>query len=200
MWTEKNSDNIIYIDRQTTLERPPDIVASNESLPFTDKVADTIFWDPPHSWGIYDHYHSYTHRSDEYLEKWQDTAIPRYYGWDVYKDRSEFIRHMIKTQRELCRVLKDDGLLWLKWNEMSMNLSQVLSMFGLWRMMMKLYIGSPSQTAGKHQTYWICLEKKVGAIAQESLASFPSDEQLPEPVPERPKSRSPVLDYWLRRP
>lgn len=200
MWKKKDSENIVYLDMQTTLERPPNIIASNEQTPFPDKTFDTIFYDPPHSWGTYTHYHSYTHRSEEYMEKWDDDSIPRYYGWDVYKDKRTFIVHMTKTNKELARILKKDGLLWLKWNEMKLQLYTIEGVFSLFETLMRIYVGSPSQTAGKHQTFWVCMQKKEGEDVQSSLLGFTGDEELSEPVSERPKSRRPALDNWLRRP
>jgi hypothetical protein len=159
MWISKDSGNIIYIDMETQLEVSPDVFCKNNQTPFRNAVFDTIFYDPPHTFGIYDHYHSYPRSTPEYFEKWHDKAIPRYYGWDKYKTSNELSIHIYKAQEEFYRILKDDGLLWLKWNEMSKKLSRILGLFQSWNVLMQLYVKNPSQTAGKWQTYWVCLEK-----------------------------------------
>jgi len=169
MWINKESDNIIYIDMETQLERPPNIFCKNDITPFRDKTFDTIFYDPPHSWGNIGHYHTYPRRTKEYFEKWHDTAIPRYYGWDKYKSATELVLHIVKAQEEFGRILKDEGLLWLKWNEMSISLYRILSLLNSWQLLLKLYITDPSQTAGKHKTYWLCMEKHKEKGSQLSL-------------------------------
>jgi len=160
MWRCKQSENIIYIDIERQLERKPTIFCSNTQTPFQDKTFDTIFYDPPHTYGITNHWHSYPRRTEEYLNKFKDNAIPRYYGWDKYKTKSQLLQHLAAASKEFYRILKDDGLLWLKWNEMSISIHTVLGLFDDWTELMRLYVKSPSQTAGKHQTYWICMEKK----------------------------------------
>jgi len=169
LWINKESENIIYIDMETQLEVKPTIFCKNDMTPFRDKLFDTILYDPPHTWGGTDHYHCYPRRTQEYIEKWKDTAIPRYYGWDKYKSETELIMHIVKAQQEFQRILKDDGLLWLKWNEMSIPLYKILSLLNGWRLMIKIHDKDPSQTAGKHKTYWLCMEKILRSGAQLTL-------------------------------
>ena len=159
MWTTKDSENIIYIDRQTELQRKPTLFCDNTQTPFKDKTFDTIFYDPPHQWGQKKHFYCFPKWTEEYYNIYKDTAVPRYYGWDIYKTRSELIVHIYKAKDEFYRILKDDGLLWLKWNEMSIPLSKILALFNRWDILLQLYIKSPSQTHGKHQTYWVCMQK-----------------------------------------
>ncbi len=160
MWKHKTSENIIYMDMETTLQVKPTIFCSSHCTSFRDKVFDTIFYDPPHTWGNKTHWHSYPYASKEYLDKYDDHSIPRYYGWDKYDSRGGLAIHIYKAGLEFRRILKDSGLLWLKWNEMSIDIGNILNMLSTWRVLLKLYVHAPTQTAGKHQTFWICLEKK----------------------------------------
>lgn len=169
MWTHKTSQHIIYIDMETELERQPTIFCDNTVTPFKSKTFDTIFYDPPHTWAKIGHYHTYPRRTKEYTEKWKDTAIPRYYGWDKYANGMALTRHLYRANTEFRRIIKDDGLLWLKWNEMSLPLYKILSYFNTWQLMMKLFVASPSQTAGKHQTYWLCMSKICRNWTQSTL-------------------------------
>lgn len=169
MWAHKNSENIIYIDIERRLERKPTIFCSNEQTPFLSESFDTIFYDPPHSYGSKGHYHTYPCRSKEYLEKWHDQAIPRYYGWDRYKTRSQLITQLYFAEQEFYRILKPDGLLWLKWNEIKIRLYKILTIFNDWNILMKLFITSPFHTASEHKTYWLCMEKKNRSTKQTSL-------------------------------
>lgn len=169
MYRHKNSDNIIYIDIERQLERKPTIFCSSEHAPFKDKTFSTIFYDPPHTWGPKGDFHTYPRRTKEYTEKWKDTTIPRYYGWERYQTRPKLIIHIYHAEQELRRILKSDGLLWLKWNEMSIPINNILGIFSTWTVLLQLYIKAPSQTRGKHQTYWICMEKKEGSLRQQRL-------------------------------
>lgn len=169
MWAHKDSENIIYIDVCRELERKPTIFCSNGKAPFQACVFHTIFYDPPHTWGVKGDFHTYPSRSKEYIDKWKDDAIPRYYGWERYDTRHKLITHIYRAEQEFNRILKDDGLLLLKWNVMSIKLHNILGIFHEWRILLKLFIKAPSQTRGKHQTYWICMEKKKGRTKQTSL-------------------------------
>ena len=169
MWKHKNTENIIYIDIEKKLERKPTIFTDNTNTPFLSGIFDTIFYDPPHGWGDKTIWYAYKHRSKEYFEKWGDRKIPRYYGTDKYKSRSELVAHIYHAQKEFYRILKDDGLLWLKWNEYSIPLARLLTFFGDWRELMRIYVCAPSQTFGEQQTYWVCLTKEKRETTQTAL-------------------------------
>ena len=169
MWYIKDIEGIIYIDRTTELERKPTIFCSNEQTPFSDKMFSTVFYDPPHTWGNKTDFHSYPRRTEEYTEKWKDKAIPRYYGWDIYDTRSELAKHIYRAGREFHRILKDDGLLWVKWNEMSIDMYHILSLLDAFLLILRIYVSAPTQTRGKHQTYWLCMKKKLSGNWQALL-------------------------------
>jgi hypothetical protein len=162
MWSIKHSDHIIYIDKTLALEVAPTLFCDNECTPFKDATFDTIFYDPPHTWGNKTDFHAFPRRTEEYIKKWKDKSIPRYYGWDIYDSRSQLVKHIYNAQKEFARIGKEDCLLWLKWNEMSIVLSNVLSVMSDWEVLMDLYISAPLQTRGEHQTYWLCMQKKKG--------------------------------------
>jgi len=172
MWAHKNSDNIIYIDVEKKLEVPPTIFASCESTPFPDNFFDAIFYDPPHNWGGGVHYFSFPSKHERKEVFPNAGGIPTYYGWDKYKSRHALIRHIYNAQQEFRRVLKPDGLLFFKWNEMRVDIYRILSIFHDWYELMRLYIQDPSHTAGEHQTYWIILTQKHERIAQQSLEQW----------------------------
>jgi len=179
MWQEKESDNIIYIDVEMKLQVKPTMFCDNTCTPFKSKTFDTIFYDPPHTWGQRKHYHSYPYATEEYVRIYkQNVRIPtRYYGWDKFKNQTGLIRHIYLAQEEFRRILKDDGLLWVKWNEMSIQLIRILSLFNKWTPLLKLFISAPSQTGGEHQTYWLCMEKiKEADDVQKSIIAYGEDE------------------------
>jgi hypothetical protein len=160
IWTYKKSENIIYADIEKQLWVKPTIIADNRQLPFQDKTFHTIFFDPPHDWG--------DEPFDFKIAKWDKSRrLVRnyaygytYYGWDKYKTKKELIKYIYNAQIELHRVLKDDGLLFVKWCEMRMSRKSLLALLDRWRLLMEIAVGDPLHTLGKSQTWWLIMEKK----------------------------------------
>lgn len=199
MWKKKDSENIVYLDSQLRLQVPPTLFANNERTPFKDCTFDTIFYDPPHRWNWTGSYYSFPN-AEEAKEIWGDKkGVITYYGWDVYKTRGDLIKHIIKAQSEFHRILTDDGLLWLKWNELEIKLLNVLGIFQQWNELMRLYVESPLQRKKDVQTYWILFEKKSEGVAKTSLFEFEADEELPVPVLKRSKLTRSQLKFGLDR-
>lgn len=172
MWQHKRHPHIIYIDVEKKLEVKPTMWASNEHTPFPDELFDAIFYDPPHNWGGAIHYFSFPSKAERMEVFPNASGIPTYYGWDKFKTRNRLIKHIYNTQKEFRRILKPDGLLWFKWNEMRIALSRILGAFAEWQVLLTLYIEDPTHTAGHHQTYWICMCKKEGKTLQTPLLEF----------------------------
>ena len=151
------------------LEVKPTIFADNTNTPFLSGIFDTIFYDPPHSWRQDKFWASFpTH--EEYSKMYKPKkCVITYYGWDKYKTRSALVKHLYMAQKEFHRILKDDGLLWLKWCEVSISLRRVLSIFSLWDAMIVIYVKSPTQITGEAQTYLVCLAKEKRETIQTSL-------------------------------
>jgi len=169
MWGKKNMEGIIYIDIEHKLEVKPTIYADNTSTPFLPKFFDSIFYDPPHGWGEGHPFYKYPD-AKSFKEKWKGYGdIPRYYGWDKYKSQQELLTHLYRAQREFHRILKDDGILWLKWNTMLISINRILSIFDLWFVMLDLRIRAPTQTAGSSQTYWVAMMKEKREYVQATL-------------------------------
>lgn len=177
MWGKKNVEGIIYIDLERKLTVKPTIYADNSSTPFFDKVFDSIFYDPPHGWGEGHPFYKYPD-AKSFKEKWKGYGdIPRYYGWDKYKSQQELLVHLYKAQREFHRILKDDGMLWLKWNTTLISIHRILAIFDLWFVMLDLRIRAPTQTAGNSATYWVAMMKEKREYVQASLSNLLLGEQ-----------------------
>jgi len=160
MWTHKNSKNIIYIDIEKQLWNKPTIYADCTQTPFKDKTFNAIFFDPPHDWGA----EPFDFEMGKFLKsrQWGKTYPFQftYYGWDKYKTKQELIVFIYKAQKEFYRILKDDGLLLVKWCEVKIPKNRFLAIFENWRLLMELPIGDPTHTWGEYQTYWFIMEKK----------------------------------------
>jgi len=172
MYETKNAHNIIYIDIQKKLYRKPTIYADCTRTPFRDKTFHTIFFDPPHDWGkTAGDYYTIPDLTPKEMSM-MGMKGNTYYGHEIYQSRMELTAFIYKAQKEFLRILKDDGLLWLKWNDYKIPLSNILAIFKNWRILMILRVNDPTQTIGTHQTYWICLCKKEGY--QTELSAFQS--------------------------
>jgi hypothetical protein len=176
MWQIKNSDNIIYIDVEKQLQRKPKIFASNINLPFHNESFDTVFFDPPFSWGNNTHpFFSFPNgnlRNQMYPEmaKNDNRTITQYYGIERYKNRSELTAYLFRAEKELYRILKPDGCLWLRWCNMNtMDHNNVLNIFPNWSQMLTHEIGSAKRYTGETSSYWFMLMKKPLNYDQKTL-------------------------------
>jgi len=174
MWQIKQVDGIIYLDMERKLKNKPTIFADNTNTPFPAELFDTILYDPPHNWGGGDEPNP-IYPSE--IKKWKQEHQPfafTYYGWDKYKTRIGLIRHVYQAQKEFHRILKPDGLLWFKWNEMRIPLDRILACFDRWLELIRLRVDDPSHTAGAQQTFWVLFSKKIEETQQQQLTQFVS--------------------------
>ena len=174
MWEEKQVDNIIYLDVEKELQRKPTIFASNTHLPFRDREFDTVFFDPPFKWNCDDHqFFSFPNRKklwEKYPNIRPDTSPPSYYGIERYKTRSELVSYIYRAEKELHRILKPDGCLWLRWcNMVAMEEKHVLNIFANWTPMLTHEIGNSKRVTGETSSYWFLLMKKSLKFQQPEL-------------------------------
>ena len=169
MWKHKNAEAIIYIDIEKKLEIKPTIFADNTNTPFLSEIFDTIFYDPPHDYG----------RDDADLLgigkimlkqlKASEHRLHTYYGYKYTSNRVSMIKLLYGANKEFNRILKEGGLLWLKWCELKLPLNRMLRIFDNFTVLMIISVTDPTHTMSKHQTYWICLTKKEKEIVQATL-------------------------------
>ena len=170
MYETKDVNSIVYIDIQKRLYRKPTIFADCTRTPFRDKTFHTIFFDPPHTYGEEPgDYFTFPDLKPRQL-RMMGLKGNIYYGVEIYKTRSALIKFIYNAQKEFLRILRDDGLLWLKWCEVEIPLHNILAIFQNWRILLILPIQKPQHNIGEAQTYWICMCKKRGY--QTELTSF----------------------------
>lgn len=173
MWKYRKNDYIVYIDIQRNLERKPTIFADNTKTPFRDKTFHTIIYDPPHDWGDTGSVYAFPD-GENYNKAFPNypKEIPTYYGMDLYRSRSELISHIWRAQKEFQRILKDDGVLWLKWVELRFTVDRALTVFTDWDELFRFHAKSPLQTLGAYSKYLLCFSKKEVARRSITLADF----------------------------
>ena len=169
MWQTKSLEQIIYIDMEKKLTVKPTIFCNNTNTPFLDGTFTDIFYDPPHFFGDKSSFYAIPDQKT-FLKKWQGYGdIPRYYGGDKYKNQMQLLSHIYKAQKEFQRILKHDGLLWLKWNETMIKLGTIMHLFEDWAPLLQIPVRLSNPNRTQKQTYWVCLCLKKAKTKQTQL-------------------------------
>lgn len=166
IWLIKDSPHILFIDIEPELQVPPDMVLDCTETGFKPHSYHTIFFDPPQYWGdkIGGNIYALRNLDDVHIfnEKYGTNRHVSYYGTDKFKSKTELLTFLHKSQKEFNRILMDDGMLWVKWNEIKIPLSKILPFFKNWVEMLRLEICDKYQTLSYSQTYWLMFMKKEG--------------------------------------
>lgn len=168
MWKKKTSPYILYIDVEEELSYPPDIFIDSRNTGLEDESYNAIFFDPPHEFGRTKNTSIYTTPNREICnEKWPEWAReghPRYYGADKYKTKKELKEYIYYSQKEFYRIMKEDGMLWLKWSENQIELDEILNIMCWWEEYLRIPIKSVSENTTP--SYWVALMKREGLVQQ----------------------------------
>ncbi len=161
MWKINDNPNILFIDIEPELEIKPDKIMDCSNTAFNDQYFNTIFFDPPHEWGRKKHSNIFTipNRKHPSYKKYKLGGGDTYYGWEKYSSKVELLSFIHKSQEEFYRILTNEGVLFLKWNEFKIPLSKILPFFKNWVEIMRIPVCSPRQKVSKHRTFW-CLFMK----------------------------------------
>jgi len=140
MWahTGKKSDHVIFMDKETDLAIPPDVIATWQHLPFRNKIFDCVIFDPPHSRFGKNSIH-------------QDTKGVRGRWWGNLSRRWQV--EFYKAGQEFMRV---SDVLCFKWNETSHFVDKILALFKPWVVKYQKEYISPMKR-GKSTTWWITM-------------------------------------------
>ena len=141
-WFDKHHSDTVFIDNRTmpptkfsngaTLSVDPDIVMDFRKMDFADESFSLVVFDPPHVLNAGDK--SFLARKYGYLKKetWKDDLTVGF--------------------AECFRVLRPNGVLIFKWNEMHIPLKEILALTPI-----KPLFGNRSGRASK--THWVCFMK-----------------------------------------
>ncbi len=115
-WFDKNNENVLFVDKrkepkgfikeQPGWECNPDIVADFTNIPFRDNTFYLVIFDPPH-----------------FITK-SNGIITKKYG-KLDEDYEYLIK---KGFEEAFRVLKANGVLVFKWNDLSIKINDILKL------------------------------------------------------------------------
>src|SRR4030042_1095732 len=148
IWGEnKHPEGVIFMDKEPNLRIPPDIVAKWEDIPFPDDYFHCLIFDPPHIFSETSQFNK-----DPKARPHGANKIPGWYG--AFKSRHDAVIQIHNAQKEFARVAPR---MCFKWNEASMSLHSVLSLFDQWVIQFIV----PSRSRGnKPKTWWVKLVRK----------------------------------------
>ena len=160
MWhhVSHNPKNVIFMDMETRLKRPPHIFGDFRFPPFRNDVFDCVIFDPPY----------YTRKEPEgwmffnpemKQTKYAKRATSPCNHWGCYKDKRELLTQIVKGQKALARVAKR---MCFKWCEGKMTLWQVLSLFTEWTEIYRRNWTSTRNKYKKSKSSWVTLVRCLG--------------------------------------
>ena len=154
MWIDKHDPDTVYIDIRMAKkghinkgfnpghEVMPDILMDFRHLGFNNKAFKLIVFDPPH------------------LSTLTESSIMRKKFGCLNKETWQYD---FKTAfNELYRVLDDDGILIIKWNDIEIPYKTILSMFHEVPQFMNITAGNKALKPG-NRSFWFCFMKRGSA-------------------------------------
>lgn len=200
MWTTKNPENVVFMDREPGLRIKPDILADFRYLPFQEGVFSFVVFDPPHLIQSSTELRSKWLHSDPFEGRsafFEKGSYPRKtYGswWGFFKSGQEMRENIMLATNEIHRVTMSDGLLHFKWNNSMSKAMGVIGSFG--RNWLELY--RTDRQTGTHvsdsRTFWVLFQKRniKDAFKGEWIKidiDEPTEIEIPEDSPKKPRKR-----------
>lgn len=123
MWSNKTPPLTVFMDKETKLSIPPDIIADFRYSPFRDNMFECVLFDPPHyinapPW----------HRDPTLTYKGSRANWGTFYG--NFNSKEEMFSSIYEAQKEFQRLSKR---LCLKWSEVRVSLWKILAFFRDWQ-------------------------------------------------------------------
>ena len=132
MWKGKHQ-GVVFLDRRKEVK--PDIVASNEFLPFKDEIFVKVVYDPPHTVGTLTLF--YTHEPE---------GFDRYSHWDT---KPQFYKNLCRVNNEVKRVLMKSGEFLVKWCDLTIKHGLVVKLLDNFKLKRKTLYRSGNQNKSK---------------------------------------------------
>ena len=147
MWNHANNDppNVIFIDKELRLAKPPNVFADNRYCPFRDNIFDCVIYDPPH------YINAPPWFTDPTISTHKVKNRPTFFG--SFKSKREMMTSINKAQKEFQRLT---SRLCLKWGEHDLTLWQILPFFRDWKLILKKNLSK-----GKGRTWWVTFVKRA---------------------------------------
>ena len=148
MWGgDKNDPRVVFMDKEENLRIPPDIIATWDDIPYPDNHFRCVIFDPPHVFSLTSMYNQDPKARPNGAKK-----IPGWYG--AFKSKRDAVLQIYNAQVEFARVAP---ALLFKWNDASLSLDRILSVFTHWDIVRI----APGRSRGdKPSTWWVKMTRK----------------------------------------
>lgn len=140
IWRGKNVSNILFLDVNKDVK--PDIVASNENLPFRDGSFEKVVFDPP-----------------QFVLSKAENALPIHKRYGFWLRKQDFFDNLKAVNKEFSRVLKEDGSLLMKFCTFNFEMSDVLE--DLSNFLLVKNDSRPTKGRGKNTVHWLLFQRKA---------------------------------------
>ena len=131
IWPNKHPPNVVFMDKEFSLDFPPHIFGDFRHPPFREDVFDCVLFDPPHSWTMppwmLDPKRRKRKEFKKHNPKYKDSARS-WYG--VFKSKRDLLSSINEAQKAFSRLAPR---LCLKWSELSVSLWKILPFFTKWK-------------------------------------------------------------------
>lgn len=143
IWFQKSEPHTLFCDRRVvhyessyglkkahrTIDVNPDIEIDFTKMPFADGTFNLVVFDPPHLIGK------------------DKSWLKRMYGF--YESKDEALLSVSKGIKECMRVLKPNGILIFKWNELDVSTREIIDACGYQPLF-------GHRSGKKANTHWLC--------------------------------------------
>ena len=137
----KYPDNVVFMDKELGLRIPPHVFAVWKYLPFRNNVFHCARVDPPHVFSLSSMYNQ--------NPKARPNGSKKIAGWyGAFASKREAVIQIHGMQKEMARVTER---MCFKWNEASLNLENILSVFDHWI----IQLISPVKALRSVKTFWV---------------------------------------------
>ncbi len=151
MWGKnKYPDGVVFLDKEPNLRIPADVIATWDNIPYPDDYFHCIIFDPPHIFNLSSMYNQDPQAMPNGAKK-----IPGWYG--AFASKREAVYQIYGAQKEFARLAPR---MCFKWNEVSMNLQSVLSLFVCWDIQFIV----PAKALRSTKTFWVKMSRKKVVI------------------------------------
>ena len=169
MWVTKEHPFVLFSDIEEELSIRPDEFIDSRDTGLEDESKFMVIFDPPHEYNHKKNRGYMTTPNDDLCrEKWGKKSS--YYGADKYKSKRELLRYIYECQKEFYRILRPQGVVFLRWAERRIPLDEILALFRGWQLMIRIPVFKKGPE--KTDTYWLMLMKSPEGDPQVELTRF----------------------------
>jgi len=145
MWKGQNTSNVLFLDIDKKVN--PDIIANNELLPFKDEVFKNIVFDPP-----------------QFVLSKAENALPIHNRYGFWLRKQDFFKNLQKVNIEFSRVLKENGLLIMKFCTFNFQKEDAITTLNKFSLISNY--SRPTKGRGKNTVHILLFKKRLLDVSE----------------------------------